>query len=364
MRLFLIGNYELQETRSMHLYCKLLKKKIRCSKIKINIIRAKPFFSNFNLHNKFLKKWFEYLDKYLIFGLILFFKVKPNDIVHICDHANSLLYLFLRTKKIIITCHDLINIKLLYKNNNKSLKKDLKITGKIYQYLIIFFLKKIKYIVCVSINTKIELIKYLKINKDNIFVIYNSINQNFNKIKIKKYSLTNKFLLHVGGNNWYKNKQCVIKTFYHLTRFSKYQDYKLVLAGSKLNKEMKILISRLKINHKVKNIIDPKTSKLSELYANSEGLIFPSVEEGFGWPIIEAQLHGCPVYIIDKSPMNEIANKACIFIYSYKYLKNAHIINNTNNIRKKIIELGFNNLKRFKLKKFTSSYSELYLKLI
>jgi glycosyltransferase involved in cell wall biosynthesis len=38
--------------------------------------------------------------------------------------------------------------------------------------------------------------------------------------------------------------------------------------------------------------------------------LFPSLAEGFGWPLIEAQACGCPVITTDEPPMNEVAGKA------------------------------------------------------
>jgi glycosyltransferase involved in cell wall biosynthesis len=43
-------------------------------------------------------------------------------------------------------------------------------------------------------------------------------------------------------------------------------------------------------------------------------MLFPSLEEGFGWPILEAQACGCPVAIRDRPPMNDVAGRVAILI--------------------------------------------------
>jgi glycosyltransferase involved in cell wall biosynthesis len=43
-------------------------------------------------------------------------------------------------------------------------------------------------------------------------------------------------------------------------------------------------------------------------------MLFPSLEEGFGWPILEAQACGCPVATTDRRPMNEVAGGAATLI--------------------------------------------------
>jgi glycosyltransferase involved in cell wall biosynthesis len=53
---------------------------------------------------------------------------------------------------------------------------------------------------------------------------------------------------------------------------------------------------------------------LAALYSGAELLLFPSLEEGFGWPIIEAQACGCRVLTTDKDPMREVGGKAASYL--------------------------------------------------
>lgn len=54
--------------------------------------------------------------------------------------------------------------------------------------------------------------------------------------------------------------------------------------------------------------------QLQALYSCAIATLFPSLEEGFGWPILESQACGCPVVIANRAPMNEIAGGAAILI--------------------------------------------------
>jgi len=356
MKIYLIGNYKFSYSKSMYLYVNIIKKLIKKKNVKIKILYPNNILNFFDLKNKSIKKYLGYLDKYLFFGIKLFFLIKKNDVVHITDHADSLLLPFLRTKKIIITCHDLINIKKI------KLKKKLSFTGKIYQILIINNLKKAKLIISVSNNTKKELINFCKINKDNIKVIYHAVNQNFlNKKNFKVLGNKKiKYFLHVGDNKEYKNRDGVIKIFKELLNFKKFNKYKLILAGKKISDQIYNKIKIYNLDEKIINIIDPNSNKLSNLYKNSEGLIFPSLEEGFGWPIIEAQKLGCIVYTTNKPPMNEIGERACIYIKSKSPKISAQIIKQTYHKRKKIKYLAKINVKRFNNKKFIYQYLEAY----
>ena len=353
MKVILIGNYKLLNTKSMFLYTDLLKKVLNENKVKVSEIYASPVLNKF-FKNKFISKWLSYIDKYLIFGIKLIFKIKTNDLVHITDHSNSLLIPFIKSKKIIITCHDLINLKKMILNHNQ-----LSFTGKIYQKMILNNIKKANIIICVSKNTQIELIKYGKINKKKTKFIYHTFNQNFSIFK-KKQPEKFKYFFHVGDNKIYKNRLGVIEIFNELIKFKKFKNYKLILAGKKISEEIFDKISSYNLNKKIINIIDPNSNKLSNLYKNSEGLIFPSLEEGFGWPIIEAQSLGCVVYTTNKPPMNEIGGNACFYIHPESPKKSAKIIHNTYNSKSKINSLAKINLEKFEYNTFTKKYLDTY----
>lgn len=338
----------------MQLYAKMLNESLKPNYNKTVLLKPKPIINKINFKYQILKKWFGYIDNYLLFGLKLLFIVNKKDIVHICDHANSLLFPFIRSKKIIITCHDVINLKYIDKNK-------LSYTGNIYQKAIIFFLKKFNTIICVSKHTQIKLLKLFKIKKEKTFLIYNSINQSFKDRSIKYNDRYNfKYFIHVGDNKENKNKANLIQIFGNIKKFKKFKNHKLLLVGSKNNKKISELIIKKKLHKDILNLVNPNTSKLSKLYKYAEALIFPSLEEGFGWPIIEAQLLGCLVIIYNKPPMNEISNNACIYIDENDNYKSAKIINNKILKKKKIIKLGYENVKRFEKKIFYENINNLY----
>ena len=365
-KIFLIGNYPYQlwdRSFSMDLYSNLLKKIIKKKSYKVEILRPKVVLNKYNLKIKILEKYFAYIDKYIILGFKLRNKIKKNDIVHICDQANSILFPFINTKKLILTCHDLINIKLL---DGKSLKK-LSITGNIYQRLILHFIKKFKKIICVSENTKKDLIKITNIKKKDIHVIYNALNQNYypmsqkkRKKILNKKKLNFKFFLHVGGNNWYKNKETLIYIFYEFLKLKKNKNYKLILAGKKISDELSLLIEKLKLKSSIINLVNPNSETICALYSDAVALIFPSITEGFGWPVIEAQACGCPVFTSKFNPMTEIGRDSVYYFNPNKKIESAKIINSKLKSKNIIIKKGFKNLERFKLSIISKRYLDFY----
>ncbi|MBC8299749.1 MAG: glycosyltransferase family 4 protein [Pelagibacterales bacterium] len=363
MKIFLIGNYSLLRTTSMHLYANLLKKIIKNKGHRVEILKPEVVLNKYNFKIKILKKYLGYVDNYIIFGFKLYNKIKKNDVVHICDQANSILFPFLKTKKLILTCHDLISVKLL---SSKSLKK-LSITGNIYQRLILHFIKKFKKIICVSESTKKDLIKITNIKKKNIQVIHNTLNQNFQPMRqekrkkiLNKKKINFKFFLHVGGNIWYKNKEALVYIFCEFLKFKKNKNYKLILAGEKISEELKLLIEKLKLKNSIINLVNPNNETICALYSDAEALIFPSITEGFGWPIIEAQACGCPVFTSKFKPMTEIGKDSVYYFNPNKKIESAKVIKSKLKFKNTIIKKGFKNLKRFKLSAISKQYLDFY----
>ena len=61
-------------------------------------------------------------------------------------------------------------------------------------------------------------------------------------------------------------------------------------------------------------VVEPSDEDLRSLYSGAAALLFPSLYEGFGWPLIEAQSCGCPVITSNRSPMTEVAGSAALYI--------------------------------------------------
>ena len=104
----------------------------------------------------------------------------------------------------------------------------------------------------------------------------------------------NKFLLYVGSRLKYKNFDNLLKAL--SLNNDILEEFKLICFGDELlSKKEKFLIEELKLNKK--NIIFDSGDdyKLANYYLNATALIYPSKNEGFGFPPLEAMSYGCPV---------------------------------------------------------------------
>jgi len=125
-----------------------------------------------------------------------------------------------------------------------------------------------------------------------------------------------RYLFHVGGNQWYKNREGVIRIFGQLRarypHLTGGPPLHLVMAGKPPTETLRRLVEEEKV---AESVVFPGTvsdEELCALYSLAEALIFPSLREGFGWPLIEAQACGCPVVTRDRAPMNQVAGPAAL----------------------------------------------------
>ena len=124
-------------------------------------------------------------------------------------------------------------------------------------------------------------------------------------------SASDKYLIHVGSALPRKNRKAVVETFVALHRRAARSGQPapaqhLVFVGPALEPELAALLERHGVADRVRALQDVSHEELRALYASATALLFPSLQEGFGWPLIEAQACGCPVIASDLPPMNEI----------------------------------------------------------
>jgi glycosyltransferase involved in cell wall biosynthesis len=119
------------------------------------------------------------------------------------------------------------------------------------------------------------------------------------------------YLLHVGVDCWYKNRPGVLSITAELRKWPLFRGVKLVLAGAPLPPDLREKAEAL---GGVVEVPGPSDERLRALYTGAQALLFPSFEEGFGWPILEAQACGCAVITSERSPMMDVAGGAAILI--------------------------------------------------
>lgn len=218
-------------------------------------------------------------------------------------------------------------------------------------------------IIAVSKATKEDLVKRIGIKPGNVTVIYEGYDKGKFQVPSSKlqidtlinslryYNLKPKtYYLFVGTVQPRKNLERVIKAFSQNTKYQ-IQNTNLVIVGEKgwMSEEIYKLPKKLGIESRVKFLGYVPDEKLPAFYSNAEALVFPSLFEGFGLPILEAQACGCPVITSNISSMPEVAGKGAIFVdpYSIDDIVEGMRKMEDRRLRVEIIKRGHENVKRF-----------------
>jgi len=225
--------------------------------------------------------------------------------------------------------------------------------------------------------------EYVKSNLERSFSIQNFsikvIYQSFLKSKIHDDSILktlnledSDFLLHVGSFDKRKDLITLVKAFKLLKDDKKNNHLKLVLAGQKiLNGNAEVLNeleSYILTNNLLKSVLMTdylSSAEISSLYKKALIYVFPSVEEGFGIPVLEAFAMKIPVVTSNAAAMVEIAAGAAQHynkgdqVELFKTLTKLII---SKPERTYLIEKGSQRLKGFSREKFINDYEHLILK--
>jgi glycosyltransferase involved in cell wall biosynthesis len=180
-------------------------------------------------------------------------------------------------------------------------------------------------VIAISKETKKDILRTTKIQRKKIVVSYPGVpkisRKKSTKAEIsrtrKELNLPESYLLFVGTQNPRKNLERLIKAFSMIDKSIRKQT-KLVLAG---HQEMKSSKKHQSFIVETDYVSD---EHLSALYSASQGLLYPSLKEGFGLPILEAFTSETLVLTSDLSSMKEVAKDVAILInpYSAESIKN------------------------------------------
>ena len=280
------------------------------------------------------------------------------DVLFIPAHTSPLVHK--KGLKTVVTVHDL-GVEYLPKYH--QLKQQLYL-----KYITRYQLSSATKLIAVSKATKDDLIKK-GIDGKKIEVIYEGYDrENFKPqmSNVKSDRLINSltpYYVFVGTIQPRKNLERIIEAFaIHLRGVNKVKSglhlgggAKLVIAGSKgwLSDDIYELPKLLGIDDRVKFLGFVPDKDMRALYSGAEALLFPSLFEGFGLPILEAQAYGCPVITSNTSSMPEIAGKGAVFVnpYSVEDIIRGMERVKANAERVKLIKAGFENVKKFSWEK-------------
>jgi alpha-1,3-rhamnosyl/mannosyltransferase len=224
-------------------------------------------------------------------------------------HATHYVLPPLARSRAIVTIHDIIH--LLYPQFLPSRMAHL------YARLMIRrALTRADRIITVSYNSKRDLVDYFGIPAERIEVIYNGVAPGFRpdvpeeeRDRVaRKHAIPRPYLLFLGGEKPHKNVQNVVRAFAEARRRGPLAQA-LVLAGPlpRNPARLEALIAALDLGRVVFRPGLVEEGDLPGLLAGADALLYPTLYEGFGLPVVEAMACGTPVLTSSTSALQEIA---------------------------------------------------------
>ncbi|MCX6744442.1 MAG: glycosyltransferase family 1 protein [Candidatus Parcubacteria bacterium] len=233
-----------------------------------------------------------------------------------------------------------------------------------------FSVYKAKKIIAVSESTKKDLIKYFKVKKEKIEVILEGVddycNLTVDESKIEeKFKISSPYFLALGTLEPRKNLVRLIEAFNKFLLDNPGSDFKLVLAGKKGWKYEPIFeaIKDLNLGDKVIWVGYVHLPEKIFLLSHSYALVFPSLYEGFGLPILEAMNMGVSVVTSNVSSIPEIVIDNAVLIEpdDVESIKDGlNKIYRDADLRQKLIERGRGIARHFTWEKSAQKTLQLF----
>ena len=237
------------------------------------------------------------------------------------------------------------------------------------------FAKKCRGVITCSEHSKKDIAQYLKIDPEKIFVTYWGVDHSFfqpsknlrlNRERITdKYKVYNPFFLAVSCDVGRKNTPKLVEEYLKFAEESPTND--LVLVWKHPPKELLEQVENSPYANKIHFLGYISDDDLRDLYCISTALIFPSLYEGFGLPILEAMACGTAVVTTPFSSLPEVGGDAAHYIDPneddsiYNALK---AFEDKSINREDMIKKGIAHAKQFTWERCAKKTIEVYLKLL
>ena len=237
----------------------------------------------------------------------------------------------------IVTVHDLIPLRFVKLSPLRAYSR----------YYIPQVLKGAQHILCNSQATAKDITYFFGINPlkiTPILLVHDA--DNFSFLNLPKSN----YFLYIGRQDPYKNLQRLMAAFAALPNYHKYQLWIAGASDARYTPVLQALIGKLELTNYVKFLDYVAYSQLPIIINSAIALLFPSLWEGFGFPVLEAMACGTPVITSNLASMPEVAGDAAILINPYSTAEISQAmekIANSQELTSQLSQLGLERAKKF-----------------
>jgi glycosyltransferase involved in cell wall biosynthesis len=282
----------------------------------------------------------------------IYYKLKSNLLFSPVPEAP----LFSRCRSIVMV-HDLIPLR--FPKPNSPLNP-------YFRYYIPQVCQQSQHIICNSYATANDLISYFKISASKITPIHLAVNNSlFRCLDDCKKSNYLAYFLYIGRHDPHKNVSKIIDAFAKLPNPKNYQLWLVGPTDNRYTPHLQQQAQELGIYSQVRFVDYVSSQELPIIINRAIALVFTTLWEGFGFPILEAMACGTPVITSNVSSLPEVAGEAAILVNprSSKEISNAmYQIATDENMRKQLSQLGLKRVKQFNWQKTGNQTREIITK--
>ncbi len=292
-------------------------------------------------------------------------EAKRTDVVHVLDHSYAHMIETAGRRPVVVTVHDLMPVVVLRSPTgvggwregvrNRFLRQALKSLRQADAYIVgTEWLKR-------------ELATWLGTDK-NIFVVPFGVDRAFygestvarergrHEWRIPEEAFV---VLHVGSTVDRKNVPLVIQT---LARLRQQTDAYLLQVGGRFTAEQEQLIDRLELRNVVRSVASADETALRRAYRAADVLLFPSLYEGFGFPVLEAFASGLPVVTSGAGGLKEVAGGAAVVVEGRDPGDYVNALERLDDLeeREELIQRGWARARQFTWQKTATLTADVY----
>ena len=287
-----------------------------------------------------------------------FFLKKPPPNYNLIHVPHFVVPFFSSNAKIVCTIQDIT--PLVFDSGFNIIKK-------YYLFIRIYWsIKYSDYLIFTSLNTYNDVTRLFgEVKNYSIIPLAVDIERPINNIPFL-FLKDSPYFICVGRRRPHKNTHRIIEAF---ASFSTHTNHHLVFVGAEDKYDVRYLALaiRLGIQQRVHFVGKVSQQALSEYYSSAVGLIFPSLYEGFGLPILEAMICGCPVITSSVASMPEVAGQAALYVdpSDVNSISSAMtFLADSEDVRKNLISKGYDQVKLFSWKESALKTIEVYQKVL
>jgi glycosyltransferase involved in cell wall biosynthesis len=305
-----------------------------------------------------------YAARYFFYPQRLKREAKRADVVHILDQSYAHLLASARRRPVVVTVHDLMPVIVLRSPTdgwregvrNRFLRQALKALRQADAFIVGTEWLKGELATWLGDDRRIRVVPF---GVDRAFFGESGVARERGRRdwRIPEDAFV---VLHVGSTVDRKNVPLVLQT---VARLRQNADAYLLQVGGRFSGEQEQLIDRLDLRRAVRSVAAADETTLRRAYRAADVLLFPSLYEGFGFPVLEAFASGLPVVTSGAGGLKEVGGDAVVVVEGRDpaaYLEALERLSDDSDEREELIQKGWSRARSYTWQRTAEQTAEVY----